>query len=139
MSAWLDLGLPLPNAKGYAYTRDAALLRNEFPVALPDQGQRNTAWHKNLSVSWKLTLDELVLAEAYLLQYGYSWFNLELVTDDTGESEDLSMHIVRLTSNYKVEPIGGIAAKLSATLEVKTPPVSCTLATCDSPQEAHCT
>ena len=132
MSAWTDLGLPLPNAKGYAYTRDAALLRSPFDSAIPDQDQRNTNFRKTFEVSWDLTLEQLPLAEQYLLQYGYSWFDLELVSNETPTDEIISTHQIRLTSNYIVKPLGGIYFQLNASIESRVTPVSCITMTCDT-------
>lgn len=130
MSAWTDLGLPLPNAKGYDYARDVSIIRNTFTTALPDQDQLYTNWRKTIEVSWNLTLDQIALAEDYLLTNGYSWFELELVTNETPFDETISLHNVRLISNYKVSPIGGQLLKLNATLETKVIPQTCNQATC---------
>lgn len=119
MSAWTDLGLPLPNAKGYGYTRDAALVRSPMESPLPEQSQKHDSWGKKFSVSWDLTLDQLAIAETYLLQYGYSWFELEMVSGETPASETLSIHTVRLIENYKVTPIGSVFMKLSVSVESK--------------------
>ena len=132
MSAWTDLGLPLPNAKGYAYTRDAALLRSPFDSAIPDQDQRNTNFRKTFEVSWDLTLEQLPLAEQYLLQYGYSWFDLELVSNETPVNEIISTHQIRLISNYKIQPIAGLYLRLTAQIESRINPQSCELITCDT-------
>ena len=132
MSAWTDLGLPLPNAKGYAYTRDAALLRSPFDSAMPDQDQRNTNWRKTFNVSWTLSLEQLNLACQYLLSVGFSWFDLELVSNETPVNEIISIHQIRLTSNYDIKPIGGIYFELSASVESRVTPVSCTTIVCDT-------
>ena len=132
MSAWTDLGLPLPNASGYSYLRDAALVRSPFVSAMQDQSQRNTNWRKTFEISWNLTLEQLPIAEQYLLQYGYSWFDIELLSNETPVNDVISLHKVRLTSNYKIQPIGGMLLKLSAVLETKVIPQSCELITCDT-------
>ena len=132
MSAWTDLGLPLPNANGYGYTRDAALLRIPFDCAMPDQGQRNTNWRKTFNVSWNLTLEQLNLACQYLLSVGFSWFDLELVSNETPIGDLISIHQIRLTSSYNIKPIGGIYFELSANIESRVTPVSCTTIVCDT-------
>ena len=132
MSAWTDLGLPLPNAKGYGYVRDAALLRTPFDNALPDQDQKNANWRKTFNVSWNLSLEQLSIAEQYLLQYGYSWFDLELVSNETPIDELISIHQIRLISNYTVKPIGGIYFQLSANIESRVVPQSCATIICDT-------
>lgn len=123
MSAWTDLGLPLPNAKGYGYTRDAALVRSPMESPLPEQAQKHNSWGKKFSISWDLTLDELAVAETYLLQYGYSWFELEMVSSKTPYTETTSIHTIRLTENYKVTPIGSVFMKLSVSAESRVPDV----------------
>ena len=132
MSAWTDLGLPLPNANGYGYTRDAALLRIPFDCAMPDQGQRNTNWRKTFNVSWNLTLEQLNLACQYLLSVGFSWFDLELVSNETPINENISIHQIRLTSNYNIKPLGGIYFQLSANVESRVIGTSCANITCDT-------
>lgn len=127
MSAWTDLGLPLPNANGYGYTRDAALLRIPFDCAMPDQGQRNTNWRKTFNVSWNLTLEQLNLACQYLLSVGFSWFDLELVSNETPINENISIHQIRLTSNYNIKPLGGIYFQLSANVESRVIGTSCAI------------
>ena len=132
MSAWTDLGLPLPNANGYGYTRDAALLRSPFDCAMPDQDQRNTNWRKTFNVSWNLSLEQLNLACQYLLSIGFSWFDLELVSNETPIDENISIHQIRLTSNYNIKPLGGIYFQLSANIESRVVPQSCITVICDT-------
>ena len=132
MSAWTDLGLPLPNARAYGYTRDAALLRTPFKAIYVDQSQRNTNWRKTFDISWDLTLDQLPLAEQYLLEHGYSWFDLELVSNETPINEIISTHQIRLISNYKIQPIAGLYLRLTAQIESRVVPQSCATIICDT-------
>ena len=132
MSAWTDLGLPLPNANGYGYTRDAALLRIPFDCAMPDQDQRNANWRKTFNISWNLSLEQLNLACQYLLSVGFSWFDLELVSNETPINENISIHQIRLTSNYNIKPLGGIYFQLSANVESRVIGTSCANITCDT-------
>ena len=131
MSAWSNLGLPMANAKGYGYERDPGFIRTPFYSALPGQKQIRNSWMKSFSVSWDLTLPELELAEKYLLEFGYSWFDLELVSSDTPSGNSWSMHTVRLTENYKVTPIASMFIKLSAKMESKVPLSICAPLQCD--------
>lgn len=132
MSAWTDLGLPLPNASGYSYLRDAALKRTQFASAMPDQDQRNINWRKTFELSWNLTLEQLPIAEQYLLQYGYSWFDIELLSNDTPVNEIISLHSARLISDYKVSALGGTYFRLNATLEGELVVQTCQNITCDT-------
>lgn len=138
MSAWADLGLPLPNARGYGYLRDAALVRSPFVSAMQDQDQRNTNWRKTFEISWNLTLEQLPIAEQYLLQYGYSWFDIELLSNDTPVNEIISLHSARLISDYKVSALGGTYFRLNATLEGELTIQTCENVTCDSISSFGC-
>lgn len=131
MSAWTDLGLPLPNAKGYGYKRDAGLARSPMASPLPEQKQIRTTWRKTFTLSWDLTLEQLALAETYLLEFGYSWFSLELVSADTPLSSTDSIHTVRLIESYKIQPIASMYMRLSANAETLVPISGCPPATCD--------
>lgn len=131
MSAWTDLGLPLPNAKGYGYQRDAGLIRSPFPSPLPDQKQSRTSWSNTFTTSWDLTLEQLAIAETYLLEFGYSWFDLELVSGETPAGDTDSIHTVRLVESYKVQPIAALYMRLSANMESKVTANTCSLAQCD--------
>lgn len=141
MSHWTNLGLPYPNAKGYAYTRDAALKRNEFSTALPDQSQRHTNWRKDISVNWTLTSEQVMLACTYLLSVGFSWFELELITNETPASALTSVHLVRLRENFKIDPIAGQLFRLSAIVETGVPNTqNCVSPICDTidPNDERC-
>lgn len=131
MSAWSDLGLPMANAKGYAYSSKTNFKRSIYESPLPDQAQFNKSWMKTFTISWDLTLEELHIAETYLLDVGYSWFTVELVSGETPYNRPWSTHTIRLISNYNITPLGAMFIRLSATAESKVSVSTCVSPRCD--------
>ncbi len=125
-SEWSYLGLPPANRVGYAYTKNLRLLRSAIDSALPDQSQLANPGKKIFKVSWNLTTEELNIATLYLLEHGYDWFEIELISE-----KGLVLHEVRLIEKFETVPISGQYYKLTATAETRIDPIACTPIICD--------
>lgn len=126
-SEWSYLGLPLPNRNAYSYTKSLRLFRSPMESPLPEQAQLANPGKKTFKISWNLTPEQLNTATLYLLEHGYDWFQIELVSE-----EGFTLHEVRLTDKFDTVPINGVYYKLTAVVETRIDPISCTpVITCD--------
>lgn len=138
MSDWNDLGLPCPLVGGYSYSRLAGLARTPFPTAAPEQRQVITTWSKRMTLSWGLSIEQLQVAENYLLANGYSWWEIDMQGIDGEGNTIMTPWLIRLTSDYQIATLAGGVYQLSASAEAKQVPVACVLATCDDTPSPLC-
>jgi hypothetical protein len=135
MSDWSDLSLPVGQVQGYGYGIMAGLLRTPFDAPQPRQKRTNTTDRKEVQVSFLLTFDQLVEAEAFLQSYvdeevqgvmvrrpqGYYWFTMDLL-DGNVDGSPVSTHLVRLNSDYTVSAVGYNLYQLSCSLDALPAP-----------------
>lgn len=116
MSTWAELGLPVPEVSGYSYSTDAGLLRTSFPTAHPRQKRAYRKNRRLFTLEVQLTQAQLKTATDYLEAGGFTWFPITLLSGKDF-ADSVSVHCLRLTSDYSVSAVGYDLYKLQMSAE----------------------
>lgn len=131
VSTWVTgLGLPYPEANGYAYTVASGVARTSFDAARPRQKPLNSLNLRTFTLSVLLRQSQLGVAERFLGSYGGTWFTIPVL----GGAESLPIidMRVRLTGSFSVSAVGYDLYRMELPLESRKIPYSWVLSEYES-------
>jgi len=114
---WADAGFPLPNLSGYAYSRDAGLVRTQMQSGAVRQRRRWTVGRRTATITFPIATDMLYALEEFVNQQGPAWFTMGLVTGDNS-SQVAAPHVVRITANPAYSSLQGETIEVALSLEI---------------------
>lgn len=103
---WAMAGFPLPRMEGYAYAREAGVVRVDMYSGRSRQRRRWIDGRRQADVTFVIPFAKLYALEQFLDLMGYDWFGMGLVTGDNTVAT-VEAHTVRVMDDPAFGEISG--------------------------------
>lgn len=110
---------PYPLLADYAYTIGSGVIRTPMESGAPRQRRRWRNMPHAFNLSFAVKVADLDLWQSWINANGYDWFEIDLVTNQTGVTNlCASPHYVRFTSDLSVAALTPKVLKISVNAEL---------------------
>ena len=106
-----------PVTGNYSGVIDYGVIRSSVPAPLAEQKKIFNSPRTDISMTFEMTNDEYVDWLVWMLENGYYWFNMELVSE-YAPVLIFSTHQIRVTSDFQMQKLGDNWMSVSCAVEI---------------------